>query len=362
MVGFDERYCDQEYAAPMVRASSLPFREECLRYGASGVFTEELIDKKVISSYETKLDDGTVLFRVRKDDGRVVHFRPDLKNRTILQIGTADGILASKAALHLVDYVSEVNVNMGCPKPFSVLGGMGAALLSKPELACDIVKTLRATLPTETPVTCKIRYIGDPSDTPSMLKQTSEFMTGLMHSGASAITIHMRTVPMRPREPAIWSQFTELLKIIQGEFSHIPIIANGDFFTRKQIDVFKGHVEADLVGSGRSWCDSVMIARGAMWNPSIFDKSTQHDPETVLNNFLDTCVKYEEPTSSAKWLLSQMMDGYTEVSGKPIKQLRDKIHQSKSISDLQAALASLKESSGKIQEPEESVKRPRIDP
>ena len=345
----------------MVRASSLPFREECLRYGASFVFTEELIDKKIISSYESKLEDGTVLFRVKKDDGRVVHFRPEAKDSTILQIGTADGILASKAALHLVDYVSEVNVNMGCPKPFSVTGGMGAALLGNPELACDIVKSLRSSLPSEIPVTCKIRYIGEPSESATMLKKTSEFMTGLMHAGASAITVHMRTVPMRPREPAMWSQFTDLIKQIPNELSHIPIIANGDFFTRKQIDVFKSHVESELAGSERSWCDSVMIARGAMWNPSIFDKTNQHEPDAVLKNFLDTCIKYEEPTSSAKWLLSQMMDGYTEVCGKPVKQLRDKIHQSKSISDLQAAIASLQSTEPWTETESDSAKRVRVD-
>ena len=349
MVFESERYRGREYAAPMVRASSLPFREECLRYGASFVFTEELIDKKVISSYESVQPDGTVAFRVQKDDGRTVHFRSDRKEQTILQIGTADGVLASKSASKLVPYVSEVNINMGCPKPFSVSGGMGAALLAKPELACEIVKTLRSTLPETIPVTCKIRYIGNPSEPEKMMKQTSEFMCGLIRSGASAITVHMRTVPMRPREPAIWTSFTDLLKVMPSEFTHIPIIANGDFFNRKQIDTFKSHVASSLDGSDRAWCDSVMIARGAMWNPSIFDKNKQHEPEQVLSSFVDTCILYNEPPSSVKWMLGQMMDGYTDVGGKPIKALREKVHQCKTVDEmLQVVVSQTSDSSKRI--------------
>jgi tRNA-dihydrouridine synthase len=34
--------------------------------------------------------------------------------------------------------VAAIDINMGCPKPFSLSGGMGAALLSKPELISDV--------------------------------------------------------------------------------------------------------------------------------------------------------------------------------------------------------------------------------
>lgn len=35
--------------------------------------------------------------------------------------------------------VAAVDINMGCPKAFSIQGGMGAALLSKPELIHDVL-------------------------------------------------------------------------------------------------------------------------------------------------------------------------------------------------------------------------------
>lgn len=36
--------------------------------------------------------------------------------------------------------VAAIDINMGCPKSFSLSGGMGAALLSKPELIHDVLK------------------------------------------------------------------------------------------------------------------------------------------------------------------------------------------------------------------------------
>lgn len=42
-------------------------------------------------------------------------------------------------AQHVERDVAAVDINMGCPKRFSLQGGMGAALLKKPEIAADII-------------------------------------------------------------------------------------------------------------------------------------------------------------------------------------------------------------------------------
>ncbi|KAF5950471.1 hypothetical protein HYC85_012464 [Camellia sinensis] len=52
---------------------------------------------------------------------------------------------------------------MGCPKSFSISGGMGAALLTKPELIHDILTTLKRNL--DTLVTCKIQLLKSSKDT-----------------------------------------------------------------------------------------------------------------------------------------------------------------------------------------------------
>lgn len=53
--------------------------------------------------------------------------------RLIVQLGTCDGERALKAARIVENDVAGIDINMGCPKKFSLQGGMGAALLDHPE-------------------------------------------------------------------------------------------------------------------------------------------------------------------------------------------------------------------------------------
>ncbi|KAK4361576.1 hypothetical protein RND71_020528 [Anisodus tanguticus] len=103
---------------------------------------------------------------------------------------------------------------MGYPKSFSISGGMGAALLSKPELIHDILTTLRRNL--DVPVTCKIRLLKSPHDTVELARQ-------IERTGVTALAVHGRKVPDRPRDPAKWNEITDAAL-------SIPVIANGDVF------------------------------------------------------------------------------------------------------------------------------------
>lgn len=53
--------------------------------------------------------------------------------------------------------MSGIDINMGCPKDFSIKGGMGAALLKNPRKIEEILQTLTSNL--TIPVTCKIRVL-----------------------------------------------------------------------------------------------------------------------------------------------------------------------------------------------------------
>src|SRR2546430_7008294 len=54
----------------------------------------------------------------------------------IFQIGTASPDRAVEAAKLVAGDVAGIDVNAGCPKPFSTGGGMGAALLRTPDTPC----------------------------------------------------------------------------------------------------------------------------------------------------------------------------------------------------------------------------------
>lgn len=88
--------------------------------------------------------------------------------------------------------VAGFDVNMGCPKDFSISGGMGAALLTQPEKVKDILTRLVENL--SIPVTCKIRLLPTLEDTISLCK--------LIEScGVAALAVHGRTKTERPQHP-----------------------------------------------------------------------------------------------------------------------------------------------------------------
>lgn len=98
---------------------------------------------------------GTVDY-IDKHDGFVVFRTCALeKEKVVLQLGTANAERALKIAKMVENDVAAIDINMGCPKEFSIKGGMGAALLADPDRAKDILKTLVDNV--KIPVTCKIR-------------------------------------------------------------------------------------------------------------------------------------------------------------------------------------------------------------
>lgn len=93
--------------------------------------------------------DGTIVFRTCSRE----------RSRVVLQLGTSDATRALKVGRMVENDVAGIDINMGCPKKFSINGGMGAALLREADKAKDILKTLVEAL--SIPITCKIRVFPD---------------------------------------------------------------------------------------------------------------------------------------------------------------------------------------------------------
>ncbi|XP_068645167.1 uncharacterized protein [Aristolochia californica] len=177
-------YENKHVLAPMVLVGTLPFRLLAAEYGADITYGEEIIDLKMLKC-EWKIngtDSGftqilvhsvvkslkTILFssRVSCYYRFCVERNGSFSFQDLHQggrLGTSDSVRALAAAQMMFKDVAAIDINMGCPKSFSISGGMGVALLSKPELIDDILTTLRRNL--DTPVTCKIRLLRPPQDT-----------------------------------------------------------------------------------------------------------------------------------------------------------------------------------------------------
>lgn len=88
--------------------------------------------------------------------------------------------------------MTAIDVNMGCPKEFSIKGGMGVALLYDLPRAKSVLEALVQTV--SIPVTCKIRLMPDVDETIKLARE-------LQSTGISAIGVHGRTKTERPRDP-----------------------------------------------------------------------------------------------------------------------------------------------------------------
>lgn len=139
----------------------------------------------------------------------------------IYQIGSSDPEYAVKAARTVMNDVSGIDLNCGCPKPFSTHSGMGAALLSTPDLLCSILTALREAMPAEISISAKIRLLPSQEDTLKLVEQ-------IVNTGISCLTIHCRTRNMRPREKALVGRLKEIVEFVEGLGKNVAIIENGD--------------------------------------------------------------------------------------------------------------------------------------
>jgi tRNA-dihydrouridine synthase 2 len=161
--------------------------------------------------------------------------------------------------------VSGIDLNCGCPKPFSTHAGMGAALLTNPDLLCDILTALRREMPPHITVTAKIRLLPSQEDTLDLVNR-------IVDTGISALTVHCRTRSMRDKDKALIERLNAIVDFVTAKGKGIAVIENGDCL---------GWEDAKRVRSVTG-ANSVMIARAAESNPSCFSTNPLKDVERNL--------------------------------------------------------------------------------
>jgi hypothetical protein len=181
------------------------------------------------------------------------------------------------------------------------------------------------------PVSAKIRLL-DP-DNP---KPTLDFVRALIKAGANAIAIHGRIVGDESHTMARWETLIEVVRQLKQTES-VPIIVNGDLYTRADIQEMKS----------RTGCDGVMLARPALYNISIFRKGEEskadgkkaktetdttntmpisefqasnhpgyygyhspllHSRTSIVQDYISHCVRYRAHSKNAKYVVCEMMN------------------------------------------------------
>ncbi|XP_073328977.1 tRNA-dihydrouridine(20) synthase [NAD(P)+]-like [Pagrus major] len=273
--------------APMVRVGTLPMRLLALDYGADVVYCEELIDIKMAQCRRVVNDVLETVDFVAPDDRVMFRTCEREKDRVIFQMGTADPDRALIVARLVEKDVAAIDVNMGCPKEYSTKGGMGAALLSDPDKIEAILKKLVTGV--SIPVTCKIRILPSVEETVSLVRRIEK-------TGVAAVAVHGRLKDERPRHPVHCDYIQAVAQAVS-----IPVIANGG-----SLDLVK--TNADIEEFRRATgASSVMLARAAMWNASVFSSQGPLPVERVMEEYLKYTIQYDNNAFNTKYCLCQML-------------------------------------------------------
>ena len=102
--------------APMVRVGTLPTRLLSLREGAQLVYSEEIIDHRLMNCRKFEIKKNGVYwidFKLSEVDNPVFQTCKEEEKKVILQLGTASPERAVKAAKLVEHCVAGIDVNMG---------------------------------------------------------------------------------------------------------------------------------------------------------------------------------------------------------------------------------------------------------
>ena len=244
------KFSSRAFLAPMAGVSDPALRLQCKKMGAGLVVTEFTNIHSIIAK-EKQLKDHM------KTIQEFIEFS-DQERPLSIQLFGSDLSALEKAAKIVEPYFDIIDYNMGCPAPHITQQMAGGALLQQTNLTEQIFETLVGAV--KKPVTLKIRS-GVTDASKFLFREISEIAED---KGIEMITFHPRTVNQGYSGTADWNLIKEL-----KEISSIPIVGNGDINTpedaKKMID--------------ETNCDYVMIGRGAMGNPFLFEQ---------INDYLKT--------------------------------------------------------------------------
>lgn len=222
--------------APMAGYSDAPFRSLCREFGSAVSYTPCLADDAIVHAPRQLMRRAEFLH-----EERPVSMQLLAKEEPRL-LAAAQKLVARRPDL--------IDLNAGCPVRKVSGRGRGAALLLDPKRLGRLAAALARSLPV--PVTVKIRLGWDDAS-----RNYVEVARILEDSGVAAIAVHGRTRAQGYSGRADWDAIAEVKAAVR-----IPVIANGDVRAVADIEAIKA----------ATGCEAVMIGRGAIGNPWIFQR------------------------------------------------------------------------------------------
>ena len=224
--------------APLAGISNLPFRLISREAGAALTFTETVSAKGLVMGgqktrrlLETSPRDTPVAFQL---------------------FGAEPEILAEACRMIDAEGAVWVDLNVGCPVKKFIKNRAGSSLLRDLPRAARVVRAMRRSFSGTLSVKMRTGWDADSIVAP-------EFARIAVDEGAELISVHGRT---RAQQYTGRADRGIIRRVVEA-VPEVPVLANGDVI--EPLDVFE--ILADTGAAG------VMIGRGAMGNPWIFEQT-----------------------------------------------------------------------------------------
>ncbi len=234
--------------APLSGFTDLPYRNSMRRHGCQYAFTE-MVDASSLAYGSERTE--IMLRRAEHEPWlgvQLVGCHPE-------RIAKAVDIL-NRYNFDVIDF------NLGCPAPKVARKGAGAILGSNIDQAAALLEII--VKKSTRPVTAKIRILSEDDPAPTLALTQK-----LINAGAQAITVHGRIRQRYYAGPVHY----DIIAAIRDN-SSVQIIGNGNIMSRASYRQMR-----QLSG-----CSTVMVARGAMGNPWLFEElqtGDNYQPPTV---------------------------------------------------------------------------------
>lgn len=287
--------------APLTTQGNLPFRRLCIDLGAQLTWSEMAMSQPLVSGDKSEW----ALMRAHESETTPPKYNPavpiaDYDHASDLKFGAQLAgnkppltLKATEVLTKLCPSLRAIDLNCGCPIDLVFRTGAGSALMDTPGKLEKILRGMNA-VSGEIPVTVKIR-MGTKDNRPTADKLIDRLAFGGVEAkqwdlgpcGVAAITLHGRSRQQRYTRSADWGyiascaatvkryneQFDKRLDTIhevdprhlsrsKSSESRLYFVGNGDCYSHED---YNSHIASAGV-------DSVMVARGALMKPWVFEE------------------------------------------------------------------------------------------
>lgn len=250
--------------APMEDVTDSPFRTICRRRGASIVYTEFISSEAIVRDQDTAM--------------HKMDFSEEERPFGVQIFGGREEAMEGAAQVAENQNPNVVDINFGCPVYKIAKKGAGAGCLRDLDMMQRMAEKVVNAVD-GIPVTAKTRLGWD-----EQTIKIREVALRLQSVGIKALAIHTRTRSQKYKGDARWD-YLKYVKETPG--LEIPIIGNGDVTTPE--DAKRMFDETGV--------DGVMIGRGAIGNPWIFERTRHYIetgellPEPTIEDRIELCAE-----------------------------------------------------------------------